>query len=177
MKVPLSQLASLTDGVVVGDADCLIEKSAPLHTADSVSITFVADKPEKLDWNVATSARAVVLNRDHSANVPERFAQLLVDDPKKAFEQIVAFFHPKTETLAPGVSPKASVAPTAKIGQNVSIDDFAVIGENVELADGVRVYPGVVLMTNVVVGANTTIFPNVVVYENCLVRHGSFLRV
>lgn len=154
----------------------MIEKTAPLHTADSVSITFVSDKPEKLDWSVATSARAVVLRAGHAANVPDRFAQLLVDDPKEAFEKIAAFFHPKTETLAPGVSPKASVAATAKIGQNVSIGDFAVIGENVELADGVRIYPGVVLMTNVVVGANTTIFPNVVVYENCRIGANCILH-
>lgn len=166
MKVPLSQLAALTNGVVVGDADCLIEKTAPLHTADSVSITF-SEKPEKLDWNVATAARAVVIPKDRADSAPDRFAKLLVDDPKAAFERIAAFFHPRVETLAPGVSPKASVAATAKIGRNVAIGDFAVVGENVAIADGVKIYPGVVLMANVSVGEDSVLFPNVVAYENC----------
>jgi UDP-3-O-[3-hydroxymyristoyl] glucosamine N-acyltransferase len=166
MKVPLSQLAALVGGDVVGDADAMIEKSAPLHTADEHSITF-AEKPEKLDWNLATSARAVVLPKGRNAGVPESFAQLLVDDPKAAFEAIAAFFHPHVETIAKGVSDKAYVAPTAKLGRDVSIGPFATIGDNVSLGDGVKIYPGVVLMANVVVGANTTIFPNAVVYENC----------
>ncbi len=165
MKVPLSQLASLTGGVVVGDASRVVEKVAPLHTADSVSITF-AEKPEKVDWNSAPKAAAVVLPQGSSVVVPDDVAKLFVESPKAAFERIAAFFHPKIETLEVGVSPKASIASSARIGQNVSIGAFAVVGENVEIADGVKIYPGVVLMTNVRIGANTVLFPNVVVYEN-----------
>ena len=165
MKVPLSQLASLTGGVVVGDASRVVEKVAPLHTADSVSITF-AEKPEKVDWNSAPKAAAVVLPQGSSVVVPDDVAKLFVESPKAAFERIAAFFHPKIETLEVGVSPKASIASSARIGQNVSIGAFAVVGENVEIADGVKIYPGVVLMANVRIGANTVLFPNVVVYEN-----------
>ena len=165
MKVPLSQLASLTGGVVVGDASRVIEKVAPLHTADSVSITF-AEKPEKVDWNSAPKAAAVVLPQGSSVAVPDDVAKLFVDSPKAAFERIAAFFHPRVESLEVGISPKASIASSAKIGQNVSIGAFAVVGENVEIADGVKIYPGVVLMTNVRIGANSVLFPNVVVYEN-----------
>lgn len=165
MQVPLSQLANLTGGVIVGDASRVVEKTAPLHTADALSVTF-AEKPEKVDWNAIGPVAAVVAPRGHSAAIPNRVVQLLVDSPKDAFEKIAELFHPVVETLAPGVSQKASVASSAKIGQNVSIGDFAVVGENVEIAEGVKIYPGVVLMANVRVGANTVLFPNVVVYEN-----------
>ena len=165
MQVPLSQLANLTGGVIVGDASRVVEKTAPLHTADALSVTF-AEKPEKVDWNAIGHVAAVVAPRGHSAAIPNRVVQLLVDSPKDAFEKIAELFHPVVETLAPGVSQKASVASSAKIGQNVSIGDFAVVGENVEIAEGVKIYPGVVLMANVRVGANTVLFPNVVVYEN-----------
>lgn len=175
MKVTLSQLAELTNGVVVGDPNCVVEKTAPLHTADAVSITF-AEKPEKMDWNAATDALAVVLPKDHAANVPERFVQLLVESPKEAFEKIVRLFHPAVKTIDAEISDKASVAPSAVIGQNVAIGPFAVIGENVVIGDNVKIYPGVVLMANVVVGANTTIFPNAVVYENCKVGANCILH-
>ena len=55
MKVPLSQLAELTRGVLVGDPNCVIEKTAPLHTADSLSITF-AEKPEREVLNALRGA-------------------------------------------------------------------------------------------------------------------------
>ena len=175
MKVPLSQLASLTGGVVDGDANRVIEKVAPLHTADSVSITF-AENPEKVDWSSAPKAAAVVLPQGSSVVLPDDVAKLFVASPKAAFERIAAFFHPKVETLEAGISPKASIASSAKIGQNVSIGPFAVVGENVEIADGVKIYPGVVLMTNVRVGANTVLFPNVVVYENVRIGAGCILH-
>lgn len=165
MQVPLSQLASLTGGVIIGDASRVIERTAPLHTADAVSITF-AEKPEKVDWNSIKDVAAVVTPQGAAAAIPDRFAQLVVASPKTAFEIIAKFFHPQVETIALGVSPRASVASSAKIGHNVSIGDFAVVGENVEIADGAKIYPGVVLMSNVRVGANTVLFPNVVVYEN-----------
>lgn len=167
MQVRLSQLSDLVGGVVLNDGDCLIEQAAPLHSADRRSVTF-AEKPDKLDWNVVTQARAVVLSKAAAVQLPERFAVVLVDDPKAAFEKIAAFFRPRrTDLVEPGISDKASIDPTAKIGSNVSIAPFAVVGKDCVVEDGATLHSGVVLLPGAKIGSGTTLFPNVVVYENC----------
>ncbi len=169
MEVRLAQLAELTNGEIVGDPNCLVERAAPLHTADERAITF-AEKPEKLDWSQVTNARAVVVAKSSTAPIPERFAVLRVDDVKSSFEKIALFFRPKRAKSIPnGVSERAFVAPSAKLGANVSVGEFASIGEDVVIGDDTVIHSGVVLLPGVVVGSNTTIYPNVVIYENCVV--------
>lgn len=169
MQVQLSQLAKLTNGVILAGDDPIVEQAAPLHSADERSITF-AEKPEKIDWSTATKARAVVLPKSTTATLPPQFAVLLVDDPKVAFEKIAALFRPRRENLVKkGVSERASIAPSAKLGENVAIGPCAVVGEDCVLGNNVTLHPGVVLMDGVSVGDNTTLFPNVVVYENCAI--------
>ena len=175
MKASLKQLAELINADLIGDPDCTIEKTAPLHTADQLSATY-AEKPEKLDWNAATNARVVVVPRSCAVDIPERFAQLRVDDPKSAFERIAAFFHPRQPLLPVGVSPLASVSPTAKLGVGVSIAPFAVVGDGCEVGDGAKLHSGVVLMTGASVGANSVLFPHVVLYENCKVGANCILH-
>ena len=175
MKVPLSQLAELTRGVLVGDPNCVIEKTAPLHTADSLSITF-AEKPEKLDWNSVTNARAVVVPKNVVVAIPERFALLKVDDVKAAFEAIAAFFHPKRTLVRQGVSDKAYVSESATLGADVTIAPFASIGDDVVIGDGAVVHSGVTIMPGSSIGSHTVLFPNVVVYENCTIGSNCILH-
>ncbi|MBQ9874221.1 MAG: UDP-3-O-(3-hydroxymyristoyl)glucosamine N-acyltransferase [Thermoguttaceae bacterium] len=169
MPTALSKLAELTGGIVPEGRDCLVERAAQLRAADETCVTF-AEKPEKLDWSVATKARAVVVPSSATVLPPERFGVLLVDDPKRAFNKIAAFFRPRRENLvAKGVSELANVAPSAKLGEGVAIAPFAVVGEDCQIGDGAVLHSGVVLLAGAKVGAGTTLFPNVVVYENCVV--------
>ncbi|MDD3589177.1 MAG: UDP-3-O-(3-hydroxymyristoyl)glucosamine N-acyltransferase [Thermoguttaceae bacterium] len=169
MQVRLSQLAELTGGVIDERQDCVLEKATPLHAADARSITF-AENPDKLDWDVVTEARAVVIAKTADVQLPERFAVLRVDEPKAAFEKIAAFFKPRrTNLVKEGISPQARVAESASIGKNVAVAPFVTIGEDCVVGDGVTLHAGVVLLDGVSIGPNTTLFPNVVVYENCVV--------
>ncbi|MBR4751142.1 MAG: UDP-3-O-(3-hydroxymyristoyl)glucosamine N-acyltransferase [Thermoguttaceae bacterium] len=169
MQVLLSQLATLTGGVIDEGQDCVVEQASPLHSADQRSVTF-AEKPETLDWNVVTKARAVVVPKDANVCLPSCFAVLRVDNPKAAFEKIAAFFRPRrTELVKKGVSELASIAKSAKIGKDVAVAPFVVVGEDCVVGDGVTLHSGVVLLDGVSIGDNTTLFPNVVIYENCVV--------
>lgn len=177
MQVRLSQLAILTNGRTPdGQEDCLIEKAAPLHTADETSITF-AGRPEKCDWTTVTNARAVVIPAKSTVKLPDRFAVLYVEDAKTAFEKIAAFFKPRRDDVLPkGVSPLAFVAKSAQIGKDVSIGPFAVIGEDCVVEDGAEIHANVAILAGTKIGANTVIFPGAVVYENCVVGSNCILH-
>ena len=174
MQVRLSQLAELTQGVLTGDPNLPIAKAAPLHTADATAITF-AERPDRLDWNAVTQARAAVVPLDAEQPTPD-VATLQVADVKAAFEKIVAFFRPPRPRWLQGVSERAVVSPTAKIGANVAIGPNAVIGDEVEIGDNATIHPGVVLQPGVKIGENTTLFPNVVVYEDCVIGKNCLLH-
>ncbi len=90
-------------------------------------------------------------------------------------------FHPPRPQRRIGVSPLASVSPTARLGANVEIHPFATIGDDVEIGDDVTIHSGVRIMAGSRVGAGTTIFPNAVLYEDtivgarCLIHAGAAL--
>ena len=174
MQARLSQLAELTQGVLTGDPNQPIAKAAPLHTADATSITF-AERPDRLDWNAVTQARAVVVPFGTEPPTPE-VATIQVADVKEAFEKIVVFFRPPRPRWLQGVSERAVVSPTAKIGPNVAIGPNAVVGADVEIGAGATIHPGVVLQPGVKIGENSTLFPNVVVYEDCVVGKNCLLH-
>ena len=166
MQIPLSKLAALINAELVGDSNILIEKTAPLHTADHLSVTF-AEKPEKLDWATVTKARAVVLSKTANVQIPDNIAQLRVDNVKAAFDILARLFHPSCELLKREISAQAYLGENVTLGKNVAVGPFAVVSDNVTLDDDVTIFPGVVLLPGVVVGKGTTIYPNAVVYENC----------
>lgn len=174
MQVRLSQLAELTQGVLTGDPNLTIEKASPLHAADETSITF-AERPDRLDWNAATKARAAVVPLG-AARPSDDVATIQVADVKAAFEKIVVLFRPPRPRWLRGVSERAVVSPTAKIGKNVAIGPNAVVGDDVEIGDGATIHAGVVLQPGVKIGENTTLFPNVVVYEDCVIGKNCLLH-
>ena len=135
MQVRLSKLAEITGGVILDGQDCVVEQASPLHSADERSITF-AENPDKLDWTKVTRARAVVVPKN-SKRLPAQFAVLVVDDPKAAFDLVAAFFRPRRRDLVPkGISPLASVASSAKLGENVAVAPFVSIGEDCVVGNG-----------------------------------------
>ena len=175
MQIPLSKLAALINAELVGDSNILIEKTAPLHTADHLSVTF-AEKPEKLDWATVTKARAVVLSKTANVQIPDNIAQLRVDNVKAAFDILARLFHPSCELLKREISAQAYLGENVTLGKNVAVGPFAVVSDNVTLDDDVTIFPGVVLLPGVVVGKGTTIYPNAVVYENCCIGANCILH-
>ena len=175
MQITLSKLAALINAELVGDSNILIEKTAPLHTADHLSVTF-AEKPEKLDWATVTKARAVVLSKTANVQIPDNIAQLRVDNVKAAFDILARLFHPSCELLKREISAQAYLGENVTLGKNVAVGPFAVVSDNVTLNDDVTIFPGVVLLPGVVVGKGTTIYPNAVVYENCRIGANCILH-
>lgn len=176
MKASLSQLAELTNGRIVGDPNLVIDAAAPLHSANAHAITF-ADRPDRVDWLRDTQACAVVLPEDSACELPDNFSQLRVKNARAAFEIIASYFRPaRTDLIASGVSPQASVDPTAEIGHNPCIAPGVVLGPHVKIGDNVRLFPGVVVLAGASIDDNSTLFPNVVVYENCIIGKNCILH-
>jgi UDP-3-O-[3-hydroxymyristoyl] glucosamine N-acyltransferase len=68
-----------------------------------------------------------------------------------------------------GIDPKASVHPSARIGEGASIHPFAVVGEGTVLGARCRLYPGAVVGRACRLGDDVTLYPNVVVYDGTVI--------
>lgn len=169
----LSELAKRIGASVFGDGSILIAGVAPTHLAESSELTFLADlsKAKLLD---GCRAAAILVPTGTRERFPERTI-LEADDVGRSFDEAAALFHPVRQPIAPGVSTRAFVNSTARLGKNVAVGDGAYIGADVELGDSCAVYPNGVILDGTTIGQKTVIFPNVTIYENC--RIGARCRI
>jgi UDP-3-O-[3-hydroxymyristoyl] glucosamine N-acyltransferase len=162
MEKTLAQLAQHVGGKVKGNADVKITAVATLENATAADISFLAN-PKYTKALQSTKAGAVIVGRDTDAPIP----LLIADDPYYAFSQIVVLLHGHRQHKNTGLSQKAAVAKTAKIGKNCSIHDFATVCDNVVIGDNTIIYSGVFIGPDVVIGKNCILYPNVTIYEGC----------
>jgi UDP-3-O-[3-hydroxymyristoyl] glucosamine N-acyltransferase len=101
-------------------------------------------------------------------NLPDK-TYIFCGDPYYAFMQIVVMIHGHREHEKVGISSRAGVAPSAKIGAEVDIHDFVVVSSDVEIGDNTRVYPNSTIGPGTKIGKDCIIYPNVTIYDGCVI--------
>lgn len=159
----LGELAEYVGGRVCGDPDVLIKSASTLGRADEGDISFLTNrKYEKQLWT--TKASAVIVGKD----APTTSVPLLVaEDPYYAFMQIMVMLHGHRKHNKVGISPRASISDTAKIGADCHIGDFAIIADDAKIRDGCVIYPGVYIGRGVQIGSDSIMYANVTIYDGC----------
>jgi UDP-3-O-[3-hydroxymyristoyl] glucosamine N-acyltransferase len=158
----LREIASLTEGELVGEPQRQIIGAAPLAEATEMEISFFGN-PRYAAQLRSTRASAVFVPADFAeAITPD---QIRVPNPAKAFEQMVQRFAPPAITFAPGIHPTAVLHDSATIGEGVSIQPYVVIEAEVEIGKGTVVGAGTYIGHQAVLGPNCTIYPRVTIRE------------
>ena len=161
--VPISEIVSYAGGRYSGPAR-MIDGVAPLAEASQSQLSFLSN-PKYARQLASTRAGAVLVSEDVAGD-DERFIR--VANPYFAMASVVAKYF--AHRPAPkGISPLASIAPTATLGANVAIGPFSTIGDDVVLGDGVVIYQNVSIEAGTVIGDNTIIYPQVSVYERSII--------
>ena len=164
MQKTLGELAQYVGGKVCGDPDIKIKSAATLELAGKGDISFLANsKYEKLLQT--TQASAVVVAKEIKSSA----ALLIAEDPYYAFRQIVVLMYGHRKHKKTGISSKASVAKSAKTGDNCDIHDFVTISENAKIGSRCVLYPGVFIGEETEIGDDCILYPNVVIYDRCKV--------
>lgn len=167
MKFTAQQIAEVLKGDVEGNPNVEVHTLAKIEEGKPGSISFLANKAYT-NYIYDTKADIVVVNQDF---VPEKtiHATLIrVKDAYSAFTILLEMYE-QAKAVQPKISDHASIAPTAKIGQNVFIGDFVVIGENTNIGDNCRIYANSVIGNNCSVGSDNTFFAGVKIYDECVI--------
>jgi UDP-3-O-[3-hydroxymyristoyl] glucosamine N-acyltransferase len=158
----LQELAALCGGELRGDPTEKISGAAALSEAVAGEITFYADPRYRARLR-KTRASAIFVPLDFCEQTAA--AQLRVENPSKAFEQVVLKLAPKPISFAPGIHPRAVVDPTAKLGNGVSIQPHAVIESRAAIGDNTMIGANTYVGHESIIGESCLIYPNVTIRE------------
>jgi UDP-3-O-[3-hydroxymyristoyl] glucosamine N-acyltransferase len=159
----LGELAEYVGGRICGNPDVIIRSASTLGRANEGDISFLANRKYEKQLKT-TKASAVIVGKDVSAT---SVSLLIAEDPYYAFMQIMVLLHGHRKHKKTGISTRASISDSAKIGADCHIGDFAVIEDEVKIRDGCIIYPGVYIGKGVQIGNDSIIYPNVTIYEGC----------
>jgi UDP-3-O-[3-hydroxymyristoyl] glucosamine N-acyltransferase len=159
----LGELAEYVSGRVCGDPNIMIKSASTLGRADEGDISFLTNRKYEKQLRTTKASAVIVGKETPAASVP----LLIADDPYYAFMQVMVLLHGHRKHKKVGISPKASISDTAKIGVDCHIHDFAIIADNARIKDGCIIYPGVYIGQGVQIGNDSVIYPNVAVYDGC----------
>ncbi len=165
MTSTLGQLAALVDGRVVGDPQLPIYGAAPLGDARPGHITLM-DGSERSRRPRPCAASAAVVPPEVQ---PNGIAAIQVENVHHAFAAILRFFRPARSNQHCGISPLASVSPSARVAEGVELHPYATIGDDVVVGRGTIIHAGVHVMAGSRIGEDVTIFPNAVLYNDTVV--------
>ena len=171
--VSVGEIVDLVAGQFAGDRDRSIRGVAPLAQAKSDQLSFLSNRKYAADL-AATKAGAVLVPKNLEGN-DDRWIR--VDDPYFAFARIMTRWF-SNRPMPKGISPKAVVSSSAKLGQNVVLGHFAIIGDEVVIGNNVTIFQGVSIEAGSIIGDDCIIYPNVTIYDGtrigrrCIIHSG-----
>lgn len=161
----VKELADHVGGVVVGDENLEVTGAATLSEAGPGDVSFLANL--KYEKDLATTGASVVVAGEAVSATDKTLIHC--KDPYYGFMQIVVLLYGHREHEKVGVSPRASVDPTAVIGSNVDVHDFVVVSHDARIGDNTRIYPSCTIGPGTTIGRDCIIYPNVTIYDGCTI--------
>jgi UDP-3-O-[3-hydroxymyristoyl] glucosamine N-acyltransferase len=160
----LSDLAAALGCELHGDGALEIAGVAGMEQAGADQLTFLAN-PKYAHKVKHTRAAAILVSKPVEDLA---LAQLISTNPYLDFARALALFYQPPRPPA-GIHPTASVAATARVGENASIGPFAVVGEDVVIGRNAILHPHVVIYAGAQIGDDFYAHSHAVVREFCRV--------
>lgn len=147
MALTLKELAADIGAELVGDPSLSVTSASTLENARPGQVTFLSN-PKYVRQLETTQASAVVVAPSVAM---DRVALLKAKDPYFAFAKAVQRLHGFRKHPHAGIHPRATVDPTATVGERTTI------------------YPGAYVGPRTRIGSDCVLYPNVVIYEDCVI--------
>ncbi len=158
---PLADIAQAIGAEVHGEQASLIHGIAPIQTAGSGQISFLAHSKYR-KFLSKTKASAVILTAEDVTDCPT--TALVMKQPYLGFAKAAQLFvRPASQT--------SGIHPSAIIAEDCHVHESAVIAANVVLEPGVVIGKNSLIGPACVIGAGTTIGEHTTLHANVTVYH------
>lgn len=174
MEFSAKQIAEFIQGVVVGDENATVQTFAKIEEGMPGAISFLAN-PKYAPYIYETQSSIVLVNKDFEPEKEVKTTLIKVDNAYESVAKLLTLYE-MSKPKKTGIDPLASIAPTAKIGENVYIAPYAVIGEGVVIGNNTQVHANAVIGDRAKVGDNCIIYPNATVYHECRIGNNVILH-
>lgn len=174
MEFTAKQIAEFVNGNVEGDENAAINAFAKIEEGKQGAISFLSN-PKYTHYLYTTESSVVLVNEDLKLDKEVGATLIRVPNAYEAVARLLQLY----ESLKPkktGISPLASIASSAKIGDNCYVGPFACVGENVVVGDNTQIYPNVTVGDNAMVGKGSLLYPNVTVYHGCKIGNNVIIH-
>ncbi len=189
----LGEIAQQVGGRVRGDPNIRIRAAATLSHAGPGVISFLVNRKYEKQLE-GTQASAVIVGQEMARDFGLRISDcglkkagdteppsalrepqlstsaislIVAEDPYFAFTQTLVLLYGHRRHQEVGVSPRAALAPSARIGANCHIHEFTTVSDDAQIGDGCILYPGVYIGPGARLGEGCILYPNVVVHDGC----------
>ena len=162
MNVSLNEIATLIQGVVVGDKNLKISALSPINHIENNALVF-AEGSDNLKLAEASDAAAIIVG-SHITDVKKPVIQ--VAQPFVAFIKLLNHFYPERQPEI-SIHPTAVISDDVTLGKNISIAPYVVIESGSIIGDNAVIKSHVHIGHDVCIGADTTIHPHVTIYDHC----------
>ncbi len=163
MSLRLAVIVEALGGELHGDPQCLIERLAPLESADSTALSFLSN-PRYQQQLAASQAACVIVGPAMRDAAVRRGACIVADDPYLYFARATRLWKLRAGGVAPaGIHASAVVDPGAIVHPTAWIGPLCVVER------GARVGAGTVLKSRV------TVSEGCVIGERCIVHSGAVI--
>lgn len=168
MQFNASQISSLINGKIEGDAGIIVNSFGKIEDAKEGQLTFLAN-PKYEDFLYTTGASVVIINDSLELKQPLSATVIRVKDAYTAFAQLLTFYQDMQTRSLSGKQEPVFIHPAAKIGNNVFLGAFCYVGENAIIEDDVKLFPQTYIGSDVTVGKGSVLHPGVKIYHNCII--------
>ena len=148
---------------IEGDDKKMIKGVSSITSARSDDLSFCNHDGDKAVELISQSGAGVILCKKSLRGLvkPRRGAQLVfLDNPRYVFVRIANKIFEKQKKMI-GISPKAVISKTAKIGARCYVGEYTVIGENCKIGNDTIIYDKVTLVRNCIIGERCVIHSGV----------------
>jgi len=174
--VSLGEIVDFIGGQYPGDRDLQITAVAPLTEALGDQLSFLSNR--RYTRQLAVTKAGAILVPNTLEGTDDRWIR--VDNPYFEVARVMNRWF-NVRPMPKGISPQASIAPSAKLGSNVAVGPFATVGENVVIGNNVTVFQGSSIGSGSMIGDDTVIYPNAAVYHGtkigrrCVIHSGAVI--
>lgn len=166
MEFTANQIASIVNGIVVGDGNTVVNTFAKIEEGHPGAISFLAN--QKYNHYLYETKSSIVLVRKGFEPENEVSATLIkVDDPYATLAMLLDMASKLMNPQPSGIELPNFISNGVEIPDEAYIGAFAYIGNGVKLNRGVKIYPQSYIGNNVEIGEGTIIYSGVKIYQGC----------
>lgn len=170
MEFTAEMIAGFLGGEIVGNKDAKVWTLAKIEEGQPGALSFFSN-PKYEQYVYESDSSIIIVDRTFEPQKAVKATMVKVDDAYACFAKLLELYA-ANKPQKKGISDKASISESAKVGDDCYVGEFAVISDNAKIGNNCKIYPQVYIGDNVKIGDNVSLFPGVKIYEECVIGNG-----